>query len=358
VSQPKYPSLYQINTRVWLGELTRTLGQPATLDAVADDALDRLAGLGFDYVYLLGVWQTGPAGRAVSRSNPEWRRAFQALLPDLTDADIPGSPFAVQAYRVHADFGGDDALARFRRRLRERGLKLVLDFVPNHTAPDHPWVAQHPEYYVGGTDRDLAREPHNYRRFDTRLGPRVLAHGRDPYFPGWPDTVQLNYRRPSVRQAMSAELTRVATLCDGIRCDLAMLLLPDVIQRTWGERSLPDDAPPVDAPFWPEAIARARAKAPGLFLLAEVYWGLEWELQQQGFDYTYDKTLYDRLHLRDAEAVRGHLRADAEFQRRSVRFLENHDEPRAAGAFPPMVHRAAAGPKRSASFPALFRLCR
>jgi hypothetical protein len=76
--------------------------------------------------------------------------------------------------------------------------------------------------------------------------------------------------------------------------------------------------------------------------MAEVYWDLEWTLQQQGFDYTYDKKLYDRLHARDAEAVRGHLWADPEYQRRSVRFLENHDEPRAASAFPVNVHRAAA----------------
>jgi glycosidase len=343
MGRPRYPSLYQVNTRVWLGELGRQLGRPATLDDVPDAALDEIAGRGFDWVWPLGVWQTGPAGRAVSRARPEWRHEYEATLSDLTDEDITGSPFAVRQYTVHRDFGGDAALDRFRDRLAARGLRLLLDFVPNHTARDHPWVAEHPEYYVHGGEGDLAREPHNYFLAETASGPRVLAHGRDPHFPAWPDTAQLNYRSPALRRAMADELLRVAGRCDGVRCDMAMLLLPDVIRRTWGDGALPaDGSRPADAPFWPEVIDRVRRHHPGFMFMAEVYWDLEWELQQQGFDYTYDKRLYDRLRARDAAAVRGHLRADGEFMRKSVRFLENHDEPRAAVAFPADVHRAAA----------------
>jgi glycosidase len=341
--QPRYPSLYQVNTRVWLWELSERLGRAVTLADVPDEELDRFAALGFDWLWLLGVWQTGPAGRAVSRAQPQWRHEFEALLPDLTEDDITGSPFAVRSYTAHADFGGDEALAGFRERLRRRGLLLVLDFVPNHTALDHPWAWQHPEYYLGGGDDDLAREPQNYVRIDTHLGPRVLAHGRDPYFPGWPDTLQLNCRSAAVRGALLVELDRIADRCDGVRCDMAMLLLPDVIRQTWGDRSRPADGSlPVDAPVWPEATARVRGRHPEFLFLAEVYWDREWTLQQQGFDYTYDKKLYDRLHARDTKAVRGHLCATPEFQSKSARFLENHDEPRAASAFPPQVHGAAA----------------
>jgi hypothetical protein len=122
-----------------------------------------------------------------------------------------------------------------------------------------------------------------------------------------------------------------------------MLVLPDVIARTWGDRAHPrDGSAPVDDPFWPVATARVRERRPAFVFMAETYWDLEWTLQQQGFDYTYDKRLYDRLHARDAGAVRGHLHADPDYQRRSARFLENHDEPRAADVFPPDVHRAAA----------------
>ncbi len=340
---PAFPSLYQVNTRVWLTERARRLGRPATLDDIPDPFLDEVAARGFDWFWPLGVWQTGPAAREISRTREEWRREYCATLPDFVDADVSGSPFAIQKYVVHSDFGGPEALARLRRRLSSRGVRLLLDFVPNHTAPDHPWAVEHPEYYVAGSEEDLAREPHNYLRVATSQGPKILAHGRDPYFPGWADTLQLNYRSDALRAAMRGELASIAAQCDGVRCDMAMLVLPYVIHRTWGDRARPSDGtPPVDASFWPEAISHVRHRRPDFLFMAEVYWDMEYTLQQQGFDYTYDKRLYDRLHGQDAQAVRGHLNADADFQRKSVRFLENHDEPRAAAAFPPAVHQAAA----------------
>src|SRR5215469_4480052 len=131
---PLCPSLYQINTRVWLAELSRSLGRPATLDDIPDGELDRLAGIGFDWLWFLSVWQTGPAGQRVSRTNPEWRAEFAETLRDLRDEDIPGSGFAITGYTVHEKLGGDAALGRLRKRLQKRGLKLMLDFVPNHTA--------------------------------------------------------------------------------------------------------------------------------------------------------------------------------------------------------------------------------
>jgi glycosidase len=336
---PSHPTLYEVNTRILLNEL----GPGTTLADVPDTLLDRWAGLGFDWIWLLGVWQTGSAGREVSRGRADWRSDFMKVLPDLTDDDICGSPFAVQLYTVHRDFGGDAALASLRQRLADRGLRLMLDFVPNHVALDHPWLLSHPSYFISGTEADLERTPQNYVRLTTAEGPSILAHGRDPYFPGWPDTLQLNYRHPGLRDAMKEVLLSIAGQCDGVRCDMAMLVLPDVFASTWGDKALPaDGAVPSDAPFWPEAAAHVRGEFPDFRLLAEAYWDLEWRLQQQGFDYTYDKRLYDRQRDRHASAVRGHLHADADYQRRSARFLENHDEPRAAATFAPDVHRAAA----------------
>ncbi len=330
---PRYPALYQVNTRVWLTELSRGLGRPATLDDVPDAAIDQWAAMGFDWVWLLSVWQTGAAGCHVSRTNQEWRKEFAETLADLCDDDIPGSGFAITAYEVSSALGGDAALARLRERMRQRGLRLMLDFVPNHTGLDHPWVEDHPEYYVTGSELDLARAPRNYTWVRRKRGDLLLAYGRDPYFPGWPDALQLNYGNQATQEAMAAELVKIAGQCDGVRCDMAMLLLPDVFERTWGLKA---------EPFWPRAIRRVRERSPEFRFMAEVYWDLEWTLQQQGFDYTYDKRLYDRLREGHARPVRDHLRAAPDYQDRMARFLENHDEPRAAATFPRDVHEAAA----------------
>jgi hypothetical protein len=330
---PAYPSLYQINTRVWLTEQSRSLGRPVTLDDIPDSELDRLAEMGFDWIWLLSVWQTGRAAQQVSRSNSEWRKEFRETLPDLREEDIAGSGFAITGYTVHGNLGGDGALARLRERLRTRGLRLLLDFVPNHMAPDHPWVEQHPDYFVHGSEADLANSPQNYCRLKTSRGSPVFAYGRDPYFSGWPDTLQLNYGNPATQEAMIGELVRIAGQCDGVRCDMAMLVLPEVFERTWGIPS---------QPFWPQATRRVREKSPEFTFLAEVYWDMEWTLQQQGFDYAYDKRLYDRLREGHARPVREHFCAGLDYQNKLARFLENHDEPRAAATFSPEVHEAAA----------------
>ena len=162
-----YPSLIEINTRAWLYRLSREAGKPVTLGEVDDAALDDLARRGFDWIWLLSVWQTGAASRAVSRSNAAWRAGFQAAVPDLAEEDIIGSGFAINAYEVDEALGEKAALADFRARLAARGLRLMLDFVPNHTALDHPWVRAHPEFYVEGCEEDLARSPENYSRVET-----------------------------------------------------------------------------------------------------------------------------------------------------------------------------------------------
>lgn len=327
-----YPSLLQINTRVWLRQLSQSAGRKITLSDIDDSIFDSWVEAGFDWIWLLSVWQTGAAGRAVSRANPDWRAEFKTVLPDLTEDDICGSGFAITAYKVSDALGGDTALAQFRSKLSARGIRLMLDFVPNHTAPDHPWVITNPDYYVSGDDHALATAPNNYLRVETGHGMRILAHGRDPNFPGWPDTLQLNYANPDFQVAQLRELIAISDRCDGVRCDMAMLLLPDIFERTWGLRP---------EPFWPKAIAAVRARKAFTFA-AEVYWDLEWTLQQQGFDFCYDKRMYDRLHGENAQTVRGHLRADLSYQTKLARFLENHDEPRAASAFPWPRHRAAA----------------
>ncbi len=207
---PRYPSLYQLNTRVWLRRLSHDRGEQITLAEIDDAMIDGFARHGFDWIWLLSVWRTGPAGRAISQTKPEWRAEFAAVLPDLDESDICGSGFAITAYTVSDEIGGDAALAQFRERLAQRDIKLMLDFVPNHTAPDHPWVKSNPDYYVQGSEEQIGSAPKNYLRVETDRGPRILAHGRDPNYPGWPDTLQLNYANPELQKLRIDELIAIA----------------------------------------------------------------------------------------------------------------------------------------------------
>ena len=332
---PARPTLYEVNTATWLRRLgDERGGAAATLDSVPADAWDRLAVPAIDAVWLMGVWRRSPAGLAIALADPAIEAANRAALPDLQPEDVIGSPYCVRDYVVDDRFGGPAALAVARRELASRGLGLVLDYVPNHVAPDHPWLVQRPECMLAGTERDLAERPEGFMR--TPHG--IAARGRDPCFPPWPDVVQLNAFSPALRDAVAQTLTAIGHQCDGVRCDMAMLMTNEVFGRTWG--SLAGPAP--DQDYWPTVIGRVKASHPDMLFIAEAYWDMEWELQQQGFDLCYDKRLYDRLVHGPADGVRAHRGADPDYQERLLRFIENHDEPRAAATFGAAKSRAAA----------------
>jgi hypothetical protein len=331
---PDHPVIYEINTLIWLGELSSRYGRPVTLGEVPAPAWDEVALPGVDAVWLMGVWERSPAGLEIALRDASLQESFRAALPDLRPEDVAGSPYCVRDYVVDASLGGPEGLAAARAQLASRGVRLILDYVPNHVAPDHPWLTDRPGCLVQGTPDDLARDPGAF----LEAGGKVFARGRDPYFPPWPDVVQLNAFSDELRTAAVDTLAAIGDQADGVRCDMAMLLMTDVFAKTWGERA--GTAPAED--FWPYVVPKVRERHPGLLFVAEAYWDLEWALQQQGFDHCYDKRLYDRLLREGADSVRGHLRADLGYQRGLVRFLENHDEPRAAATLSPERERAAA----------------
>jgi glycosidase len=325
---PMFPTIYEINTWAWLTDLSQQASKRLTLSEVPQAELERIAAYGFDGVWLMGVWQRSPGARQIALTYPGWQSDFQQALPGYTSEDIVGSPYAILDYRVDSTLGGDDGLAVLRSRLQDLGLRLILDFVPNHMALDHPWLETHPERFVQGDSNKLANEPANYFSVDVEGSQRIFAHGRDPYFEGWPDTIQLDYRAAATRRAMADELLSIAARCDGVRCDMSMLLVHDVFLHTWSGQF-----DPPAAEFWPAAMTDIKAKYPDFLTMAEVYWDMEWQMQQQGFGYTYDKHFYDRLLHENGDSVRQHLRAGLDYQQHLARFIENHDEPRAAKEF-------------------------
>ncbi len=331
---PGQPVIYELNALAWVRSWSQRLGRTLTLAELPDEAWDEVTSPGIDAVWLMGVWQRSEAGRVIALADPVKVAEFESILGEVSDPDVVGSAYCVADYEVDDLLGGRSGLASARAALATRGVRLVVDFVPNHVSPDHPWLSSHPDRFVAGDDDDLEREPAGF----LANGDAVIACGRDPYFPPWSDVAQLNAFSPHLRAAVVDTLRGIAEQADGVRCDMAMLLLNDVFARTWGDRVGPV---PVTE-YWTEVIGAVRAEAPNFLFMAEAYWDLESRLIELGFDHCYDKRLYDRVVHDGAGAVRDHLAADVAHQEHLVRFIENHDEPRAAAAFGPDQERAAA----------------
>lgn len=317
----------EINTRSWLNRLAAKHGRAFTLADIPEEYLDDAKAMGFDAIWLMGVWKQSPAAREIARHLDEITNAVRNIEPDFDVNDITASPYAVYEYDVDESLGGNEALAKLRERMHAKGMILLLDFVGNHTAIDSPTVMSDPDLYINtGTS-----EPHVHKDWFFKNENGVyISHGRDPYFAPWTDSAQLNYFNPKTREFMIANLRHIADMCDGVRCDMAMLSLNKVHRDTWWE-FIGGDLPKEE--FWHQALNAVREKYPEFVFIAEVYWGLEWEIQEMGFDYTYDKVLYDRLRFSTPENIKGHLGAEHLYQMRSIRFTSNHDEEEALKAF-------------------------
>jgi hypothetical protein len=331
---PANPILYEINTWVWLNQLSASSDQPVKLGSVPEEEWARLAHIGVDIVWLMGVWERSPKGLEIAWANPPAIDEFQHALPGFQPADLVGSPYCVHNYVVDAQLGGREGLAVERQKMARHGIRLILDYVPNHVAPDHPWTIDHPEYFVQGDDDDLQNQPYSF----IRIRESIIARGKDPNFDPWIDVVQLNAFNPGMRQATIRTLSSIAAQCDGMRVDMAMLLLNRIFSATWGERA--GQLPELE--FWPQVIARVKQHQPAVLFVAETYWDTEHELHQMGFDYCYDKLLYDFIRDRSYQKIAGHLHADLAYQNKLVRFVENHDERRAVTAFQNGYWRLAA----------------
>lgn len=324
----RYPYLYEANARLFLRRIAEKYNRPVSLANIPVEEWQFFSHLGIDLVWLMGVWQRSPSSRRKALLDLALRQEYERALPDWSAEDIAGSPYAIYTYSLEPSLGKAEELAQLKSNLNHHGIGLILDFVPNHVAVDHQWTISHPEWFVQGKDSDVHEHPEWF--FPSKTGV-YLAHGRDPNFPPWADTAQLNIYSADLRQALINELLQIIEMADGVRCDMAMLTLNDVFSNTWGEiiksRSRPENE------FWTEAIRQVKQRRSDFLLIAEVYWGLEKRLQELGFDFTYNKQLYEKLRHSTSEEFYNYLESDAQHLKRSVLFVENHDEPRAITAF-------------------------
>lgn len=298
--------LYEINTRVHC----------ARFDQVTDAELTELRQLGFDAVWMMGVWRISDGVRKISK---------------LTSEDFEGSPYAVPVYEINRELGGRSQFVRLVKRARDEGLSVIVDFVSNHMALDSPWITQRSDLFIRSDA--TARKQSTHEFFLDRSG-EVTAFGRDPYFAPWPDTAQLDYANGALRARMIEVLKRISQFADGVRCDMAMLVLKDCFRHLWyplmSDSSFDEKMP---GEFWDEAISAIKKVRPDFKFIAEAYWDKERQLRGLGFDLCYEKKLYDGLVAHDLGRVMERLQRDSDALRGSLYFIENHDEPRAASVF-------------------------
>lgn len=326
---PQNPLIFEINTRVWIKRFPNSGVDRFLLNNVPDEYWQNLADLGFHYVWLMGLWKTNPAVIDKYCFEEGLVKEYSKAVKDWQRHDIIGSPYAIDRYEINPDFGNSRLLKALKIRLNNFSLKLILDFVPNHFSAESSLIKSNPEIFLSVAEEFLERDSHTYFRPENNKN-IVFAHGRDPFFPAWQDTIQVNYYSESARTFMTDTLLSLTELCDGVRCDMAMLALNNVFHNTWGAAL---DAGGFIVPgeeFWENALKTVKVKNPDFLFIAEAYWDLEYKLQTIGFDYTYDKKLTDRLKDNNVASIRDHLRAEFSYQEKSLRFIENHDEQRSA----------------------------
>lgn len=196
-----------------------------------------------------------------------------------------GSPYAVQDYyAVHEDYGTEEDFQALVDAVHERDMKIILDLVANHTAWDHGWTEEHPDWYTQDDEGDFVIPEED-----------------------WTDVIELDFENPDLRE----EMTNVMRYwveefgVDGYRADVAELV-PDA--------------------FWEEAIASVREVNPEVMMLAE---GEESDLYDVGFDLTYSWETYRNLievfqedeSVADLQGI-----AEDEDPELKLRFITNHDE--------------------------------
>lgn len=333
-------SVYLINTRLWMRELKDKYGQDLTIGQIPDEEWKKTLE-NYGIVWLMGIYQPSEKGRELAKNNKE---NYRYALPDIhEEKDVAASPFAITDYSLNLDISrGWNEWDEVVKRLNLMGKKVMIDFVPNHTALDHPWTKKHPEYYIQVNQEVYETNKGDFYPVTGEDGKvRYLAHGKDPYCGSWEDTLQLNYANPQLHQEMKKILIDLSQHSDGIRCDMAMLPTPETFLRTWGWALTNQEKDFIrKTNFWEKTIPEVKkiANLTGkneFIMVAEAYWDRQ-ELESW-FDYIYNGDLYQ--HLKQitngkcsSEGLKLHLKQILNNNGRRYKdltYIENHDEDRA-----------------------------
>lgn len=346
--------LHLINTRLWLDDLSKKYDQEITVGSVPQQEWNDLFQK-YEAFWFMGIYKPSEASRLNASTHPKSIEDLSRTLPNLDpQKDVTASPFAIPSYELNPLIARDwDEWDSMVEMLHSHDKKVIIDFVPNHVAVDHPWVNEHPEYFIHANEEQYLSDPDAYVKVLQENGEvRYLAHGKDPNFSFWADTLQLNYANPELQNQMESILLELVDHSDGVRCDMAMLINPDTFIRTWGDHLTEEEKAYINNNrFWDKAISKVKARVAeegrGFIFIAEAYWDTE-DLQEV-FDYLYRKELYDDLvkfmvdHNDVGQDVKNniaHILGERRFG--YVLFTENHDELRAVEKFGKEGSKAAA----------------
>jgi len=301
----------------------------STLSEVPDQELQAIQAMNIDMIWMMGLWHLGPYGLHHDQTDPSLLATYAQVLPGYTMPDIIGSPYAVTNYTCNPQLGSDTDILAFKQRVNNLGMLFMVDFVPNHSAVDCEWTDEFPNYYVRAPKG--TQPPYD----PTIYLPNGIAYGSVCSGCGaWTDTAQFNYWDTEEREARINDLMLAASMSDAIRCDMAYLLLNDLIEQNWGTQLSSWGYSRPATEWWSDAITAVKQEYPNIIFLAEVYSPYQPTLQSLGFDYTYDKDLYDKLGNGNLDDIRSWLSTNTiQFITQSAHFISNHDEPRAVPYF-------------------------
>ncbi|HQJ45524.1 MAG TPA: alpha-amylase family glycosyl hydrolase, partial [Ignavibacteriaceae bacterium] len=224
----KYPRLLEINSRVWI----KRFGKDATLADVPDSQINFWKSNGYDLIWLMGVWDNNKKVVAEFCFEPDLIKSYNEALKDWRKEDVIGSPYSIDKYEINSLLGTKEDLLNFKRRLNEAGILLILDFISNHFSAKSSLIWTNKEIFLPADEFIFKNDPYTFYQSPANDN-QYLAHGRDPLFPPWKDTVQINFYEPEARKFLTNILLDLAELCDGVRCDMAMLPLNNVFYNTW-----------------------------------------------------------------------------------------------------------------------------
>lgn len=256
--------------------------------------LDYLQSLGFSHLWLMGTWQLPTDSRQLNFS-------FQNF-PNVSRDKLISSVFAIDSYNIDQNLGSLDDYLFVKQEANKRGIKIILDFIPNHFGIFSSFTQTNPEIFL-----KIKNE---------------FQSGRDPNYPAWLDTAQLDYSKQITRDFMAKQLLNISKICDGVRVDMAMLLLNSVFEKTWSFKIENQKE------FWSESLSALKKFKTDFVTIAECYWDLEPRLIELGFDYVYYKPFLDQLVSN--QSLNSKTEGINQINQKLVCFLENHDEKRSA----------------------------